>query len=63
MNPRERSSATQRPGWRARLRRHLAWVIVVKVALIVLLFLFFFSAGHRPEIDPAGVSDRLQLKR
>jgi hypothetical protein len=49
--------------WRSRLRRHLGWVIAVKVALITLLFVLFFSAAHRPRIDPAGVSDHLQLER
>lgn len=35
----------------------------MKLVLIVLLFLFFFSASHRPEIDADGVFHHLQLAR
>jgi hypothetical protein len=61
----------RRPGtsapWAARLRRHLAWAIAIKLVLIALLFalLFalFFSSSHRPSIDAGGVSDHLRLTR
>ncbi len=49
--------------WSARLRRHLAWVIAVKLVLIALLFALFFSTSHRPSIDADGVSDHLRLTR
>ncbi|BCT92044.1 hypothetical protein LYSHEL_10680 [Lysobacter helvus] len=49
------------PGWLALLRRHLAAVIAIKLALIALLFFLFFSAAHRPSPGPDDVSDLLHL--
>jgi hypothetical protein len=51
------------PGWFALLRRHLALVIAIKLALIGLLFFLFFSAAHRPSPGPDDVSDLLHLPR
>lgn len=48
--------------WFARLRRHLGWVLLAKLALLLALFFLFFSAAHRQHVDAARVSDRLQLK-
>ncbi|QDH69200.1 cytochrome oxidase putative small subunit CydP [Marilutibacter alkalisoli] len=53
----------QGPHWAWRLRRHLGWVLAIKIAFIALLFAFFFSGGQRPDIDAGEVSDRLQLHR
>lgn len=50
-------------GWARRLRRHLRWVIAIKLLLIYLLFSLFFSSPQRPVVDAARVSDRLQLNR
>lgn len=44
----------------ARVRRHLAWLIVAKLALLALLYALFFSPDHRPEVTPERV-DRLLL--
>lgn len=64
VNDPDRDRNPARPGgWASRLRRHLAWVIALKIALIALLFALFFSPDHRPQIDPSGVSDRLRLDR
>ena len=49
--------------WAPRLRRHLIWTIALKLALVALLFVLFFSPEHRPQLDPSGVSDRLRLNR
>jgi hypothetical protein len=62
--PRHRAlAASPAAGWSARLRRHLALVLLLKLALLVALFLLFFSPAHRPA-DPAGtVTARLHLPR
>jgi hypothetical protein len=62
-DPQRDHGSTRLCGWAPRLRRHIAWVIAAKLALIALLFVLFFSADHRPQIDPSGVSDRLRLDR
>jgi hypothetical protein len=48
--------------WFARLRRHIGWLLLAKLALLAGLFALFFSAAHRPDVDAAGVSERLQLQ-
>ena len=50
-------------GWFALLRQHLVLVVAVKLVLLALLFLLFFSATHRPAPGPAAVSERLHLPR
>ncbi|HVI87567.1 MAG TPA: hypothetical protein VM659_04645 [Dongiaceae bacterium] len=37
----------------SRLTREIAWVIVLKVIALILLYYFFFSPSHRPETDLA----------
>ncbi len=48
--------------WFARLRRHIGQLLLAKLCLLLALFFLFFSAAHRPDIDAAGVSERLQLQ-
>ncbi|MDX2300142.1 MAG: hypothetical protein NW204_10480 [Xanthomonadaceae bacterium] len=48
--------------WFARLRRHIGWMLLVKFALLAALFALFFSAAHRPDVDAASISERLQLQ-
>lgn len=48
--------------WFARLRRHIGWMLLAKLALLAGLFSFFFSAAHRPNVDAAGVSERLHIE-
>ena len=48
--------------WFARLRRHIGWMLLVKLALLAALFALFFSAAHRPDVDAASISERLQLQ-
>lgn len=45
--------------WAARLRRHLAWIVALKLVLIALLFALFFSPQHRPDIDAEAVDRRI----
>jgi hypothetical protein len=42
----------------ARVRRHLAVLIVAKIVFLALLYVLFFSASQRPEVTPERV-DRL----
>jgi hypothetical protein len=49
--------------WAARLRRHLAWIVLLKLALIGALFALFFSPGQRTQVDAAAVSDLIRLGR
>jgi hypothetical protein len=35
----------------SRLMREIAWVIVLKVIALILLYYLFFSPSHRPEAD------------
>ena len=43
-----------------RVRRHIAWVLIVKIGLIALLHALFFSSSARPAIDGDAVGDRIQ---
>ena len=48
-----------RLSWQATLRRHLAVLLLIKVAALALLWAVFFSPSHRPQIDPQAMSGRL----
>ena len=48
-------------GWLALLRRHVLAALALKLALLAVLFLLFFSAAHRPSPGPAAVSELLHL--
>jgi hypothetical protein len=39
------------------MRRELFWLLSVKLAVLGLLWLLFFSSAHQPAIDP-GVTGR-----
>ncbi|WP_223620123.1 cytochrome oxidase putative small subunit CydP [Lysobacter sp. ESA13C] len=41
------------------LLRRIAATIAAKLALLVVLYLLFFSPSHRPHIDDAAVDQRL----
>ncbi len=45
----------------ARIRRHLAVLIVAKIVFLALLYLLFFSTAHRPDVTPDRV-DRLLFR-
>lgn len=42
-----------------RAKRHLAWILVVKIGLIALLYGLFFSPSSRPDVDADAVGRRL----
>lgn len=54
------ASAAAPPRWSAPLLRRIALTIAAKLALLIALYLLFFSPSHRPPVD-AGAVDRLLL--
>jgi hypothetical protein len=36
------------------LRRHIILALIAKLAMLTLLYFFFFSPAHRPAIDPTA---------
>ncbi len=44
------------------LARHIGVVLAIKVVAILMLFLFFFSPSHRPDIDPAAMEGKFGVK-
>ena len=44
------------------LARHIGVVLAVKVVAILMLFLFFFSPAHRPDIDSAAMEGKFGVK-
>jgi hypothetical protein len=49
----------QHAGWLVMLRRHLTWLIAVKLGLLALLYVFFFSPAQRPDVDAEAVGRHL----
>lgn len=43
------------------LRRHIAWVLAAKLAILALLYAFFFAPGARPAIDAGAAGQRMHL--
>ncbi len=43
------------------IRRELAWVMLVKLIALALLWLFFFSPPHRNHVDDAATSRQLGI--
>ncbi|HEV2285586.1 MAG TPA: hypothetical protein VGR80_06055 [Steroidobacteraceae bacterium] len=48
-----------RARWQSALRRHLAALLLMKIAVLALLWALFFSAAHRTPVDGAAVSRHL----
>ncbi|HEY0767970.1 MAG TPA: hypothetical protein VGD47_08425 [Steroidobacteraceae bacterium] len=48
-------------GWRAALRRELAWLMWLKVAALALLWWLFFSPAHRSPVDQEAASRRFAV--
>ena len=54
-----RRQATRRaPGG---LRRHIAWLLVAKLAILALLYACFFAPASRPRIDADAASQRMHI--
>lgn len=53
------SPADTPPRFLERVRRHLAILIVAKIAFLILLYALFFSPSQRPDVTPASVDHHL----
>jgi len=51
----------QSAAWRSVLRRHLAWLLLVKFAALALLWALFFSPAHRTPVDARIAGRQLAL--
>jgi hypothetical protein len=49
--------------WRDALRRHLAWLLLVKFAALALLWALFFSPAHRTLVDGRVAARQLALEQ
>lgn len=47
--------------WRSVLRRHLAWLLLLKFALLALIWALFFSPAHRTPVDGQMTARQLEL--
>jgi len=47
--------------WRRAMGRELGWLLAVKFAALVFLWLLFFSPGHRQPVDADATSRRLSV--
>jgi len=47
--------------WRRTMGRELGWLLAVKFAALVFLWLLFFSPGHRQPVDANATSRRLSV--
>lgn len=47
------------PDWRQWLRRKIAWLLLFKLAALIVLWLLFFSPAHRVHVDPGVMSQRV----
>lgn len=47
--------------WRGVLRRHLAWLLLLKFALLALIWALFFSPAHRTLVDAHTAGRQLAL--
>lgn len=45
--------------WRQWLRRKIAWLLLFKLAALIVLWLLFFSPSHRVNVDPGVMSQRV----
>jgi hypothetical protein len=45
------ATVPQFAAWRSVLRRHLAWLLLLKFAALALLWALFFSPAHRTPVD------------
>ena len=43
------------------LRRHIAWLLAAKLAILVLLYAFFFGPASRPGIDADAAGQRMNI--
>jgi len=58
---RERQTDRAPADWRRAMGRELGWLLAVKFAVLVFLWLLFFSPGHRQPVDANATSRRLSI--
>jgi hypothetical protein len=51
-------SAIEQLSWRTRLARDLSWWLVIKIALLTVLWGLFFSGSHQCRVDGSAAADR-----
>jgi len=56
------SAPTYHGDWRRRLRRGIGWALVVKLIALAVLWTFFFSPAHRPDMTAEGVGAQLVVE-
>jgi hypothetical protein len=56
------AATTQRADWRRRLRRGIGWALVVKLIALIVLWAFFFSPAHRPDVTAESVGAQLVVE-
>ena len=61
MRSRTYTSAAAPGPWRAVLRRHLALLLAIKLAALVLLWALFFSPMHRTAVDSQAAGRQLTV--
>ena len=49
------------PPWRNVLRRHLAWLLLLKFAALTLIWALFFGPAHRTQVDAQTAGRQLEL--
>jgi len=47
--------------WRRTMGREIGWLLAVKFAALVFLWVLFFSPGHRQPVDADATSRRLSI--
>ncbi len=53
------TSPSSSDGWRPRVRRQIAWTLLVKLLALIALWALFFSPQHRVDVTPERVQDQL----
>jgi len=49
------------PDWRVALRRNIGWLLAVKLAALLALWMLFFSPEHRVEVTGESAGRNLAL--
>jgi len=60
-NKTRRRDALVSADWRRVLRRKITWLLLAKLAGLILLWGLFFSPQHRIEVTPERASQRLAI--
>ena len=47
--------------WQHRMKRELGWLMLAKLAALLILWALFFSPAHRLSVDGRATADRLAV--